>query len=62
MKKSLKIKFIAPETHVMEVREKPRPASEFVPDWWKIMPPYADGKKFNLDPQPNVTAKNVFLY
>jgi hypothetical protein len=60
MKKSLKIKFIAPDSHVMEVREKPRPASEFVPDWWKTMPPYSNSKKFNLDPQPNVTAKKCF--
>jgi len=36
MKKSLKIKFIAPDPHVMEVREKPRPASEFVPDLVEI--------------------------
>lgn len=60
MKKSLKIKFIAPDPHVMEVREKPRPASEFVPDWWKTMPPYSNSKKLNLDPRPNVTAKKCF--
>jgi hypothetical protein len=60
MKKSLKIKFIAPDPHVIEVREKPRPASEFIPDWWKKMSPYADGNKFTLNPQPNTTAKKCF--
>jgi len=60
MKNSLKIKFIATDPHVIEVREKPRPASEFVPDWWKKIPPYASGGKFNLSPQPNVTAKKCF--
>lgn len=64
MKKTLKIKFIAPDSHVMDAREKPRPASEFVPEWWKKMSPYSDSygnpSKFTLSPQPNVTAKKCF--
>jgi len=56
-----KIEFIATSKHVMEVRERPRPASEFVPDWWKDMPVYAGGaNKLNLSPMPNVTAKRCF--
>lgn len=59
MNKKTKIKFLAPNRHVMEVREKPVPASTMVPEWWKDMPVYSKGK-FDLDPQPTVTAKRCF--
>ena len=60
MNKKTKIQFIAPNSHVMQVREKPKPASEFVPEWWKKMSPHIDGGKFNLTPMPNATAKKCF--
>lgn len=54
-----KIKFKAISKHVMEVREKPVPASTVIPDWWKEMKPYV-GKKLELDPKATVTAKKCF--
>lgn len=59
MNKKQKIKFIAGTDHVFSVREKPLPATKFIPEWWKNIPPYS-GNKFNLDPQPTVTAKKCF--
>lgn len=57
----MKIKFLAPDDHVMVVREKPVPASSLVPDWWKTMPPYSnESKTFDLSPQPTVSAKKCF--
>ena len=55
----MKIKFIASNKHTYEVKEKPKPASEFIPEWWKGMPTYSTGK-FDLDPNPTVTAKKCF--
>ena len=55
----MKIKFIAPNSHVMQVREKPLPASKFIPEWWKQMSPHMNNK-FDLTPQPNATAKKCF--
>jgi hypothetical protein len=55
----MKIKFIAAGKHVLEVREKPVPALELLPDWWKDMQPFSDGK-FYLDPYPSSTAKKCF--
>ena len=59
MNKKQKIKFIAGTDHVFSVREKPAPATQFIPSWWKEMPPYSTGK-FDLQPQPTVTAKRCF--
>jgi hypothetical protein len=59
MSKKQKIKFIAGTDHVFSVREKPTPATQFIPSWWKEMPPYSTGK-FDLQPQPTVTAKKCF--
>lgn len=58
MKKQI-IKFHAINEHVMQVREKPQPASSFVPNWWKKMEPYVDGK-YDLNPSSTVTAKKCF--
>jgi hypothetical protein len=55
----MKIDFIAMNRHVMEVREKPRPAVDFLPDWYKSMPSVGE-EKFNLSPAANVTAKKCF--
>lgn len=52
------IKFSAQSKHVFEVREKPRPASSELPQWWKDIPHYSRGySKLELDPGPTVTVK-----
>lgn len=53
------IKFHAIDRHTWEVKNKPRPASEFIPQWWKNMSPYI-GEKYDLMPAPNVTGKKCF--
>ncbi len=55
----MKIKFIASGQHVLDVREKPVPASSMLPAWWKQMDPFASGK-FDMIPYPTVTAKKCF--
>jgi hypothetical protein len=55
----VKIKFIASSEHVLNVREKPVPASELLPQWWKDMPAFSTGK-FDLEPYSTVTAKKCF--
>ena len=50
------IKFHADDKHTSEVKQKPVPASECLPEWFKNMPPFAE-KKFSLGPNPSVTAK-----
>jgi hypothetical protein len=55
----MKIKFIASGEHVLNVREKPVPASELLPTWWKDMPPFSAGK-YDLQPYSTVTAKKCF--
>jgi hypothetical protein len=61
LNKVKRIKFLATHKHVMEVREKPIPAQNLIPEWWKKMSPYSslDGK-FHLNPNPTVTAKKCF--
>ena len=54
------IRFEAQSDHVWEVRQRPIPASKAIPQWYKDMPPYSTGTKFNLDPFPNVTVKKCF--
>jgi hypothetical protein len=54
------IKFKAQSKHVWEVRERPTPASKNLPQWYKDLPAYTSGNKFNLDPFPNVTVKKCF--
>ena len=57
----LNIEFIASSEHVFEVREPPKPAAEFVPQWWKDMPVYtSNDNKIGLNPGPTVTAKRCF--
>lgn len=57
----MKIEFIAGDAHVSQVREKPLPASQFIPDWWKNMPPFSKGdSKLKIRPYSNVTAKKCF--
>jgi hypothetical protein len=52
------IKFIATSDHVFNVREKPIPASEILPRWWKDLPHYATKEqKMDLNPRPTVTVK-----
>jgi hypothetical protein len=53
----MEIKFIAQSDHVATVREKPQPASKFIPEWWKETPPYGGSDRLLLNPQPNVTVK-----
>ena len=56
-----KIEFIASSEHVLKVREHPKPASDFIPQWWKEMPTHSsEDKKFRLNPYPSVTAKRCF--
>ncbi len=55
----MKIKFHAATRHVLEVRDKPMPASQFMPEWWKNLPIYANGK-LDINPAPSVTAKRCF--
>ena len=57
MKKNI-VKFIATSSHVFNVREKPIPASQLVPQWWKDMPHYTNQEqKMDLNPRPTVTVK-----
>lgn len=57
----MEIKFLSPNKLMMEVREKPVPAANMIPQWWKEMPVYVGNKKsIDLNPQPNVTAKRCF--
>lgn len=52
------IKFSAQTKHVFEVREKPIPANSIVPQWWKDIPHYSEGRtKLELDPASTVTVK-----
>ena len=55
----MKIKFIASGDHVLEVRERPFPASEMLPDWWKDMPAFSNGK-YDINPYSTVTGKKCF--
>jgi len=56
--KNSEIVFKAQDNHVWEVRQKPEPASQFVPQWWKNLPIYSNKeRKFSLDPHPTVTVK-----
>jgi hypothetical protein len=54
------IKFNAIDKLTWEVKDKPQPASAFVPNWWKDMPSFSVGTKFDLNPSANVTAKKCF--
>ena len=57
MKKNIII-FEAPNNHVFEVRERPEPATKFIPNWWKDIPKYSNNKKkIDLDPGATVTVK-----
>lgn len=53
------IKFKASDEHTWEVKERPIPASELIPQWWKDMPVYT-GSKYDLNPASNVTSKRCF--
>ena len=56
--KTNKITFRAKDNHVMEVRERPQPASNFVPEWWDTMPHYTTPTNtLELSPMPSVTVK-----
>ena len=56
-----KIKFIAEDEHSWHVKEKPVPASQLLPQWWKDMKKYSSEKqKFELFPAPNSTVKQCF--
>jgi hypothetical protein len=50
------IEFIAQSEKVWNVYEKPKPASQFMPQWWKNIPDYT-GKYFNISDGPNSTVK-----
>lgn len=55
----MEIKFIASGNHVFNVREKPVPAYQMVPEWWRDMDMHIY-KTFDLNPYPSVTAKKCF--
>jgi hypothetical protein len=56
-----KINFIAENEHFWNVREKPMPASQLLPDWWKKMNKYSSiEQKFKMSPAPNSTVKQCF--
>lgn len=50
------IKFVAEDDYAFNVKSKPVPASEYLPDWFKTMPSFVDNKLV-LSPSPSVTAK-----
>jgi hypothetical protein len=57
MKKNI-VKFIATSSHVFNVRERPIPALQLVPQWWKDLPHYTNQEqKMDLNPRPTVTVK-----
>lgn len=57
----MEIQFLSPNKFMMDIREKPMPASSMLPQWWKDMPIYANGKaSIDIDPCPSVTAKRCF--
>jgi hypothetical protein len=56
MKKN-KIIFEAQNETVFETREKPVPASQFIPQWWKDIPKYAVNNKLEMFPSANITVK-----
>lgn len=52
------ITFQAQSEHVWEVREKPIPAMQMIPNWWKNIPVYTDGESsLDLRPRANITVK-----
>jgi hypothetical protein len=51
----MKITFVAVNPSVLEIREKPKPASEIMPQWHKNMLPTQSPLKLN--PESNMTAK-----
>jgi hypothetical protein len=52
------ITFTSMDDHVWNVREKPVPAINYLPDWWKNMPNYSkDRTEIELAPAPTVTVK-----
>lgn len=56
----MEIKFIAKDKNAFEIRDRPIPASEMIPSWWKEMQAYPRDGKLKLDPFPAVTAKKCF--
>lgn len=57
----MKIEFVAQNSHVTQVREKPLPATSFIPDWYKKIPLYSNNTQtFDLSPHPNSTVKKCF--
>jgi len=57
-KKKIPIKFIASNKQIFDVVEKPYPASDVLPEWYKNMPFYTTGEK-GVNPlgEPNGTVK-----
>lgn len=56
-----KIKFIAENEHFWHVKEKPVPASQLLPQWWKDLKKYtSEEQKFKLSPAANSTVKQCF--
>ena len=52
------ITFKSLNDHTWNVKPRPIPASTVLPDWWKKIPHYSDGRKsMELDPAPAVTVK-----
>ncbi len=56
--KSNIITFEAQSNHVFQVREKPIPAINMIPEWWKAIPKYSTNQKeLTVNPSPNLTVK-----
>lgn len=65
-----KIEWLAPTKEVLEFIPKPKPAKNFMPDWYKSMPKYANNKMSmesikgigENDKRPNLTAKSCMPF
>jgi hypothetical protein len=60
MKNSKLIKFRAEDDYVWNVFEKPKPASSFLPNWYKESSVYIGSNNIDISPAPNVTFKRCF--
>ena len=56
----MKIKFRAANKTVYNIRQKPIPASQLVPQWWKNMNNTVNNEGIKPSPFPSLTAKKCF--
>lgn len=63
MSKKIPIKFIATNKQILEIVEKPYPASKVLPEWYKSMPIYTTGEKgVNQLGEPNGTVRKCMPF